>query len=345
MRILVTANLTPFLRGGADYHIKGLVDALAAAGHDAELLRLPFSFSEADIERAMSHARSLDLVRPNGMSIDQIISLQFPGYGIAHPDHRIWVMHQHRAVYELYDERAASAGLRELKPRITEFDNQAFAGARAIFANSARVAQRLQQYNGVQATPLYHPPAHVARFYCEPALPYVFFPSRLETLKRQQLVIEAARLMRSRLAIILAGQGGQQHALAELIERHGLGDRVRLIGHITEEEKFAWYARAQAVLFPPRDEDYGYITLEAMLSSKPVLTCSDSGGPLEFVRHEETGWVVPPEPAELAARLDWIAANGPAVSAAGQRARLAYDKADISWDNVVATVTQRDVTR
>ncbi|MDF3886715.1 glycosyltransferase family 4 protein [Cupriavidus basilensis] len=342
MRILVTANLTPFLRGGADYHIKGLVNALEAAGHDAELLRLPFRFSpEADITRAMAHAESLDLVQPNGMTIDQLISLQFPGYGIAHPNHRIWVMHQHRAVYELYDDQAASTELRTLKPQIEAFDSRALAGARAVFANSARVAERLAKYNGVRATPLYHPPAFAARFYCEEALPYVFFPSRLETLKRQQLVIEAARLMRSDLTLILAGGGGQQHALDELIKRYDLGARVRLIGHISEQEKFAWYARALAVLFPPRDEDYGYITLEAMLSAKPVLTCTDSGGPVEFVRHEETGWIESPEPAALAARLDWIAHHRPAAAIAGQHARQAYAAAGISWDNVVAALTKR----
>ncbi|MGY8526627.1 glycosyltransferase family 4 protein [Paracidovorax citrulli] len=342
MRILVTANLTPFLRGGADYHIKGLLAALLEAGHDAELLRLPFRFSpESDIERAMDHARSLDLVQPNGMSIDQMISLQFPGYGISHPDHRIWVMHQHRAVYELYDEATASPELRALKPRVHAFDQQSFAGARAIFANSARVAERLAQYNGVRATPLHHPPAHVERFFCEDPLPYVFFPSRLETLKRQQLVIEAARHMRSNLTIILGGEGGQYPVLAELIERYDLGGRVRLIGLMSEQEKLTWYARSLAVLFPPMDEDYGYITLEAMLSSKPVLTCTDSGGPLAFVRHEETGWVETPDPKAIAARLDWIARNRQAVIEMGRHARAAYDQAGIRWDNVVATLTKR----
>ena len=40
---------------------------------------------------------------------------------------------------------------------------------------------------------------------------------------------------------------------------------------------------ALGVIFPPLDEDYGYVTLEAMLAAKPVITCTDSGGPLEFV--------------------------------------------------------------
>ena len=341
MKILVTANLVPFMHGGASYHIAGVVRALQQAGHDVELLRLPFRFSpEQDIVRAMEHAASLDFVRPNGVTIDQVISLQFPGYGVVHPDHRVWVMHQHRAVYELYDAAEASAELTRLRGQVIAFDNAALSRANRVFANSRRVAQRLSDFNRIAATPLYHPPAQADSFRREDALPFVFFPSRLETLKRQSLLIEAARRMRSSLKIVLAGDGGQRDALLALIERHGVGDRVALIGHVTESEKRAFYSRALAVAFPAFDEDYGYITLEAMLSSKPVITCTDSGGPLEFVRHGETGWVERPDADALARRLDWLAAHPREVAEAGLRGREAYQAADISWPRVVDALTQ-----
>lgn len=342
MKILVTANLVPFISGGATHHIAGVVGALRAEGHEVEQLNLPFTFSpEAEIGRAMAHARSLDLTKPNGISIDQVISLQFPGYGVRHPDQRVWVMHQHRAVYELYEPDAASPALADLRKDIIAFDNAALAGARRVFANSHRVAGRLRKYNGIASTPLYHPPAHAERFRCDGALPYVFFPSRLETLKRQSLVIEAARRMRSGLKIVLAGDGGQRAALAELVEKSGVSDRVALIGHVSEEEKRAFYARSLAVIFPAFDEDYGYITLEAMLSSKAVITCSDSGGPLEFVRHGETGWVEPPDAQALAERLDWLAENAREAADAGARGREAYGQANISWRRVTDALTQR----
>ena len=146
MKILVTANLVPFIHGGASYHVAGVVRALQQAGHEVELLRLPFRFSpEQDIVRAMEHATSLDLVRPNGISIDQVISLQFPGYGLTHPDHRVWVMHQHRAVYELYDASQASVELRQLREQVIAFDNAALSRANRVFANSRRVAARLHK--------------------------------------------------------------------------------------------------------------------------------------------------------------------------------------------------------
>jgi glycosyltransferase involved in cell wall biosynthesis len=341
VKILVTANLVPFMHGGANYHIAGVVNALQSAGHEVELLRLPFRFSpEGDIARAMTYAREIDLIQPNGVTIDQVVSLQFPGYGVAHPDHRVWVMHQHRAVYELYDASKATPELADLRERVMKFDNCVLRAAKTVLANSRRVAERLLEFNDVTAKVLYHPPPQAEQFYCEEPFDYVFFPSRLETLKRQHLAIEAACHMRSPLKIVLAGDGGQRGALAQLIERLGVGDRVALIGHISETEKRAFYARARAVLFPAFDEDYGYITLEAMLSGKPVVTCADSGGPLEFVRHDDTGWVEAPNAQALAARLDWIAANARKCADAGRRARAAYADAGITWDRVVETLTR-----
>ena len=80
--------------------------------------------------------------------------------------------------------------------------------------------------------------------------------------------------------------------------------RVEWLGHVTEEEKRRCYAHARGVIFPPLDEDYGYVTLEAMLASKPVITCDDAGGPLEFVRHEKTGLIAKPTPEGLARAMD-----------------------------------------
>jgi hypothetical protein len=157
LKILVTANLVPFMEGGAELHIAGVVRALQHAGHNVQLLRLPFRFSpEADIVRAMAHASSLDLVQPNGISIDQIISLQFPGYGIPHPDHRVWVMHQHRAVYELYDAAKAPPALTELREQVIAFDRAALSRANMVFANSQRVAERLRLFNAALSPPRGH---------------------------------------------------------------------------------------------------------------------------------------------------------------------------------------------
>ena len=339
MRILVTGNCTPFLDGGAQSHLQGLQTALQAAGHEVATLLLPFTFSpEASIIDLMDHTQRLDWARPNGQSIDRVISLQFPGYGIRHPQHVAWVMHQHRAVYDLYDETSATPALRELKARVEMFDRQALGEVQRVFANSQNVAKRLQTSLQIQATPLYHPPPDAALCYSAPAEAYVYFPSRVESLKRQQLLLAAAAVMRSDLKIIFSGAGGQASALQAGIEAAGLQDRVRYIGHVSAREKLAWYAHASAVAYPVQDEDYGYVTLEAMLSSKPVLTCTDSGGPLEWITDGLNGWVCEPTPAALAEQLDWIAAHPRQVAVMGQVARESYEASAPSWHHVVESL-------
>jgi glycosyltransferase involved in cell wall biosynthesis len=336
VKILVTANLTPFLQGGADYHIAGLTAALSRQGHDVVCLRFPFRFSPiAAISSLMDFCEDYDANVPNGVRVDRVISLQFPGYGVIHDEHILWLLHQHRAAYELYDEARSAPDERLLRDRIRAFDNRTIGRISRRFANSARVAKRLEQFNELTAEPLYHPPYDADRFFCESVYDYIFFPSRLETLKRQDLLIEAARRIRSPVGFLIVGAGGQRSRYERLIEAYGLRHRVRLLGRVSEEEKLAFYARSLAVFFGPHDEDYGYVTLEAMLSSKPVITCTDSGGPLELVEHEVTGLVVDPDPDAVADAIDRLHEDRGLAAEMGRAGRRRYGDLEISWNRVV----------
>jgi glycosyltransferase involved in cell wall biosynthesis len=339
MRILVTASHAPFLHGGGERHVDNLCAALRADGHDVALLRLPFKFSpEADVERAMDFCDGYDLSAPNGQRVDRVISLQFPGYGMRHPGHVVWLMHQHRAVYELFDPDEASPALHRLREKIVDYDRRALSGVARIFANSRRVAQRLLDCNDLESTPLYHPPPDADLLCSGEAWDYVFFPSRLESLKRQDLLIEAARLVTTGTKILIGGEGPQRPRYERLIEQHALGDRVRLIGAFSEAERIALYAHALAVVFPAFDEDLGYVPLEAMYAAKPVVTCRDSGGPLEFVAPGETGEIVDPTPGALADAIDRLAAHPERARAMGEAGRERILALELSWPRVVATL-------
>ncbi len=336
MKILVTANTVPFMTGGAEYHIQGLISQLQQHGYQVEVIRFPFWFNpEEDIVRLMRHCRELNLNQPNGIKIDKLISLQFPTYGVQHDDHRVWLMHQHRSVYELFDEHTASVEQQQFRQQVIAFDNQVLGNIPKRFANSQRVAQRLLQYNQLTSTPLYHPPYGAEHFYNDHQKDYIFCPSRLETLKRQSLLIDAARYLTTPVNIIIAGEGGQKQAYQSLIEQYQLQDRVKLIGYITEKEKLAFYASALAVFFAPFDEDYGYITLESMLSAKPVITCTDSGGPLEFIEHKANGYVLEADPRAIAAVIDELYRHPQRARDMGQYGRQTYMAKEIAWDKVV----------
>jgi glycosyltransferase involved in cell wall biosynthesis len=124
-------------------------------------------------------------------------------------------------------------------------------------------------------------------------------------------------------------------ALKTQAQKLKIHSRVEWLGSVTEEEKRCQYACALGIIFPPVNEDYGYVTLEAMLSSKPMITCIDSGGPLEFVRAGETGLIVEPTPEALAAAMDELWENRAQAQVMGEAGRAYYDSQQIRWPKVV----------
>ncbi len=108
---------------------------------------------------------------------------------------------------------------------------------------------------------------------------------------------------------------------------------------MSAEDLVALYAGCRAAYYAPLNEDYGYVTVEAFLSRKPVVTTSDAGGPLEFVTDEETGVVTEPEPEAIAAGIDrlWAQPEGaPAGDGATPGTRASRG---ITWDHVIDRLT------
>jgi glycosyltransferase involved in cell wall biosynthesis len=106
---------------------------------------------------------------------------------------------------------------------------------------------------------------------------------------------------------------------------------------VDEDTLLRLYSEALAVLYVPYDEDYGYVTLEAFLARKPVITAIDSGGSLEFVVHEMNGTVCEPRPEAIAAAINAYAANR---RRAANHGSAGYDRASlITWDGVIEKLT------
>ena len=337
MRILISSIQVPFIKGGSQLMTEGLRDALLRAGHQVEILTMPFKFfPESEVLKATEGWLKQDLNQFNGYTIDRLISLQFPAFYANHENKTLWLMHQHRAVYELYDEKNASKDLKKLKNEIKKYDDKILPSFKKRYAMSKTVAERAKRYNGIDSVVLYHPPFNEERFYNKEPFNYLFFPSRLEELKRQYLLIEAMRYVKTPVKAIIAGEGGQKVRYQKMIEEYDLKERVSLIGEITEEEKYTLYARSLGVFFTPYDEDYGYVTLEAMLSCKPVITCKDSGGVLEFVEDGTNGFVLSNSPFELAEKIDFLYENRKKAKEMGRAGYEIYFQKNISWDNVVS---------
>ena len=339
MRILVTSVQVPFIHGGAEIMQDQLTQAFNRMGHTAELVTKPFSFGPLSaVRQSMRSWAAEDFSRFDCGEIDLVICLKFPSFYLNHPNKVVWLMHQHRSFYDLfntkygYSEQSLDAS--ELRKEIIQCDTQALKAAREVFTISNRVSERMQLYNGVSSTPIYQPPQNAELFYCDDQLDYIFCPSRLESLKRQELLIRAMARCRAPVVAIIAGSGGSRLELLRLIHELKVEDRVRLIGRIDCVAMRTWYANALGVFFGPYDEDYGYVTLEAMLSSKPVITCTDSGGPLEFILDKETGLVVIPDPDCIADAIEHLHEDKKRARNMGATGLCKYRSYGISWDDV-----------
>ena len=82
--------------------------------------------------------------------------------------------------------------------------------------------------------------------------------------------------------------------LRDLVRALNLDARVTLVGQIDATQLVGHLARCRAVCFPAQDEDYGFVTVEAFASRKPVITCTDSGGPSELVHDGGEGLLCAP---------------------------------------------------
>ena len=346
MRIAVVNTQAPFVSGGAEIHAQNLIAALREAGHQTELVTIPFNPSTAEliIDQAIA-AASFDINSFFENRVDLMIGLRFPAYLMRHDNKVMWLIHQYREAYDLWKAGGLypqPSGDRARRV-ITEIDTHTISSARKVFANSKNVARRLKRFNGLQAEALYHPPPISDFQGSSECGDYFFYPSRLSGLKRQLLCLEAASRCTQPVQIIFAGAPDNKataEAFQKKIEELQLADRVEWRGFVSETEKISLYRNARAVLFTPQDEDYGYITLEAMAAGKAVVTTSDSGGPIEFVKQRITGLIAEPEPTDLARSLDRLWQDREFAAKLGNTARDAYAGLGISWQNVVSRLTE-----
>lgn len=336
--VLVCEARVPFVHGGAELHVRGLVDELTRRGHRAERVSVPFKWYPKEELLAQAAAwRLIDLSESNGQRIDVVVATKFPTYFVRHPHKVTWLFHQYRAIYDLcgtpYSEFGHTEADVNLRDRLIALDNQVLSESKRLFANARNTAARLAKYNGLTAEALYHPPPLAGKLRSGGYGNYVLSVGRLEANKRVDLVVRALASADRRLRLVVVGDGPLRSQLEEVAAAAGVADRVTFAGGVSEQALVDLYGGARAVVFPPFDEDYGYVTLEAFLARKPVITTADAGGPLEFVENAVTGFVTEPTPEAIGMAMTRLVADeglAPALGGAG------YDRVrTITWDGVV----------
>lgn len=341
-RIVVCGVQTLYTRGGAEVLVESLAAQLRRRGHLVDVVTLPFiDVPRTQILQNFLAWRSLNLRRSHAGAVDLVIATKFPSYAARHPNKVVWLVHQHRQAYDLFGTRWSDmhtrpdgllfAGLLRL------LDAWSLRGARAVHTISGNTAARLRRYNGLTARPVYPPPPLADRLRCDGYGDFVLAVGRFDAIKRLDLVLRALTHTDPRLRCVVAGDGAQRTELERLAGALGLGDRVRFAGRVDDAALIDLYAGCLGVVYPPYDEDYGYVTVEAFLSRKPVVTSTDSGGVLEFLEDGVNGFVGAPTPEGLGGALTrlWDARDrAPELGEAG-RQRVA----SITWDAVVDALT------
>lgn len=345
MRILILNTRVPFVRGGAESLEKGLMNALQEAGYNIDIIRILENWSSHQyLLKMMLEARIIELEKLP-LDADMIISLKFPSYFVKHRNKIVWFLHHYRQFYDLWDSPFSIPHSDEtiaLRDIVMKADTAMLKEAKKVFSISKTVAERLKKYNGIYSEVVYPPLENKAFFYCDSYEDFIFFPSRLSPIKRHELAIEAMEHVKAPVNLIIAGgveDKNYLNRLEALIYEKKLNDKIKIFKNLTRKEITNLYAKCLAVIFPSYQEDYGYITLEAMYSSKAVITCADSGGPTEFIQNGLNGFVLNPDSKLLGEAIERIYRDKNMTKKMG---RAGYEKVlslDISWQKVIEKFT------
>ncbi len=326
-RILVVTSGALFVRGGHIVIAEETVAALRRAGHEAELLVTPQNRFGRQASAYLATWLTDVGETADGRPIDQVISFRFPSYLVRHPRHVCWLNHRMREYYDLWPRFTRGMGRRTLlkesvRRAIYHMVDRHFLMSHVtrLFAQSRTIEARLSRFGNIPSTVLY-PPAPAREYRCEGYEPFVFAVSRLHKLKRMHLLVEAMSRVEG-LKAVIAGTGEEEGPLRAMMAARRLHDRVSLVGAVDDAQKLDYLARCRAVYFAPEEEDYGFVTLEAMNSAKAVLTAHDSGGPAEMVEREKNGFVLSPSAEAFAQALQRLSTDSRLAEAMGQAALL-----------------------
>ena len=342
-KVLICAAQAPFINGGAEMLVLSLQRELGRRGFLADVAQVPFKwYPPEEIVRQALAWRLIDVTESNGEKIDLVITTKFPTFLAEHSRKVAWVFHQHREVYDLFGTEYCSftdsKEHNEIKATIHALDTKALSECRDRFTISRTVSERLSKFNQLDSTTLYPPPPHAGRYRFEALGDFLLFAGRLDRLKRVDLLIEALVHASKDVRLKIAGRGPLEASLRELAEARGVSARVDFMGFVSDEELLTLLATARAAIYTPVNEDYGYVTLEAFLSGKTLITTNDTGGVLEFAT-TESGFIAEPTAPSLGEAMTRAWKTSPTrlreMAEVGRR-RVA----PIQWDAVIDTLTE-----
>ena len=219
--------------------------------------------------------------------------------------------------------------------------------AKFVFANSKNTSVRVSQLCRLdEQIPVLYPTQDTKEFFCGKQGNYFFSPSRFTPQKNQIFLIRAfaefCDIIRketnneSDFHLILAGSdpsgSGEAKKYLEVLEsyvsglRNEIKNKIEFVLDKNRKDILEFYSNSFAVLYAGRNEDFGQIPVEGMLSCKPVIAL-DEGGMRETVTDGVSGYLVR-TPSEMAEKMlilakDWRLAKS--MGENGRKMALRFD--------------------
>ncbi len=185
--------------------------------------------------------------------------------------------------------------------------------------------------------------------------PYFLTVGRLAPRKGLRDLVKAAEIVTQsypKYQFLIAGEGPLRAEIEREIVQRGLGNRVRLLGHLAEREQLVQlYRGAVAYVHAAHYEGLPTALLEGMACGRPVVSTAVSGA-LDVIQPGQNGLLVPPhDPQRLANGIIKIIENRADAARMGQEAFRTIEQ-HYSWDvisrnylNCYHELTQEAVTK
>lgn len=109
---------------------------------------------------------------------------------------------------------------------------------------------------------------------------YLLFVGAIEPRKNIPLLIEAYSKLAGEFPsiplVIIGRKGWMYESIFELVESLKIGDKVKFLGYVEEEDLITLYNGAKVFIYPSTYEGFGFPILEAMQCGTPVITSNTS---------------------------------------------------------------------
>ncbi len=228
-------------------------------------------------------------------------------------------------IYKLYRR---TLGLKKL-------ECESFARVPVVLCNSKYTEFAIKEEQPIARTQVIYPGVDHSKFF--PTWEdegYLYYNSRFQKLKNQELAIEVAK--RTGYNLILSGFVSKENMnYFEYIKKKAEEPNVKILQNLSDEAMVKLLQRCSIFLFPSIKEHFGIAPVEAMACGKPVVA-HRSGGTIETVG--KAGILCGDDPEEWVANIKRLMENEEEKKELGRKA-FEFSK-EFTWENTVSKISK-----